>query len=174
MTEILKKDTNIRLRKKKLKDYTTDADIDGIEMDDLIDLDREIEQIVKDKKKAKVAQLYKKIDYNEREVRKCENQHIKTWYSDKTIDVEELKTTAENLHMANLESRMNIQTASEMKSTYVTKKNNDKTTEYLEELVTFKSDIAKSYKEKIIERVLERLRKNKEERDALEEEQRKK
>ena len=68
VAEILKRDANIRLRKKKLKDYN-DVEIELVEMDDLIELDREIEQIEREKKAKKMMKEFKKVDYYEREVR---------------------------------------------------------------------------------------------------------
>jgi len=50
IAEVLKKDNNIKLRNKKLKEYT-DAEIPFIEIEDLINCDKEIEQKEKDKKK---------------------------------------------------------------------------------------------------------------------------
>jgi len=93
--EILKKNKaqDIRLRGKKLKDYT-DAEIEFIEMEDLIELDKEIEQAERDQKRKVIVKAFKKIDYLEREIRKKENDHIRKFYETNTIDVETLKSTA--------------------------------------------------------------------------------
>ena len=172
ISEILKRDPNIKLRKKKLKDYK-DNDIELIEMDDLIEQDREVDQAEKDKRNAWLLKEFRKIDYFEREARKVQNSKIKNILETKHVDVSLLEENAQKLYEYNVNLRSTIIKAKAFKDKYSEDKLKQRHEEYISELTEFQEKITEKYAKKIIDKATEKALRIKTEKAELEEARRK-
>jgi len=140
-----------------------------VEIDDLLELDKEIVEKEKEKKKQLVLKAFKKLDYHEREVRKLENSKISAKYTliNENIDLKKLEEDAQKIHQINVGKRETLKLAEDMKDKYVEQEKILMKQKFQEELKDFKKTLSDSFKEKILNATLEKCKAQKEEREKL-------